>query len=434
MAKETNKMRDIEEDILEQDIIERDILEQDIIEVPLIDEEDMLDPTDTGKRKISKFWMAFGVYGAVLLVLAAVFLIYTDNCLRRYENAQPDNVVSKYLDTFVSKVDDNTLSEILTLPKGPTKYESAEAYMKVYMSQFNGDVQYTTKKNPASYDVENPVYDVFAGENVVARITLAAKDTHVIFAILTIMDWEIASIEPVCNTNTYNYVIKAPDNYTVKINDVALGSEELTGTVTPNPNFKYASEYVNMPSIVEYKVEGFVNEPVIKIYDSSNHEVVYSADDKGNIDATDAVCTAEVPKEYADLAYDMAKMWSNFTTKDLKGTNYGLETIRKYLIKDSYYWKMATDYAKGVDITFVSAHILKDNAFTNVKVSNYISYGENCFSCHVYFDKAMYLTRTGATVVETMDSTFYFVRYDDSDDGVDNPHWSIVDMIATTEQ
>ena len=129
----------------------------------------------------------------------------------------------------------------------------------------------------------------------------------------------------------------------------------------------------------------------------------------------------------------MAKMWSNFTTKDLTGGKYGLDTIRKYLIKDSYYWNMATAYAGGVDITFVSAHTLKADSFRNIKVTNYVSYGENCFSCHVYFDKAMYLTKTGAVVMETMDSTFYFVKYDDSDDGVDNPHWAIVDMIATTE-
>ncbi len=396
-------------------------------------EADMLDPGDYGvkKKKKSKFWIGFAIYGGVLLVLAVIFLIYTNNCLVRYENAQPGNVVNKYLATFESKVEDKSIGEVMTLPAG--KFESSDAYMETYLSQFQGDVSYSAKKNAGSYATEEPVYDIYAGEEVVARITLKATDIKTIFAILTIMDWEIESIVPVCNKDTHNYVIKAPENYTVKVNDIALGSEELTGKVTENPNFKYVSEYVDMPSIVEYKVEGFIKEPTIKIYDSANKEVTYEADGAGNIDATDAVSTAEVPKEYADLAYNMAKMWSNFTTKDLTGGKYGLDTIRKYLIKDSYYWNMATAYAGGVDITFVSAHTLKADSFRNIKVTNYVSYGENCFSCHVYFDKAMYLTKTGAVVMETMDSTFYFVKYDDSDDGVDNPHWAIVDMIATTE-
>jgi hypothetical protein len=44
----------------------------------------------------------------------------------------------------------------------------------------------------------------------------------------------------------------------------------------------------------------------------------------------------------------------------------------------------------------------------------------------------MYLRRTKVNSVETVDSTFFYVYYDDSDDGEDNPHWAMVDMIATT--
>jgi hypothetical protein len=46
----------------------------------------------------------------------------------------------------------------------------------------------------------------------------------------------------------------------------------------------------------------------------------------------------------------------------------------------------------------------------------------------------MYLTGTGQTRVDTINSTFYFVYYDDTDDGEDNPHWAIADMIATTNE
>ncbi|MBQ4284128.1 MAG: hypothetical protein IJB96_09400 [Lachnospira sp.] len=397
---------------------------------------DMLDPEDSGnskKRKLPKFWMGVGIYAGVLLVLAIAFLIYTYNCLVKYENAQPGNVVNNYLKTFESKVKDKSIGEEMTLPTGASKYESSDAYMTKYLAQFEGDKAYSSKKNPGSYSTETPVYDIYAGDDVVAHITLNAKGTKTIFAILTIMDWEIKSIEPVCNNETYNYVIKTLDNYTVKINDVAVGKDESTGTPKENPDFKYVSEYVDMPKIVEYKVEGFVNEPTIKVYDGNNNEVACQTDSSGNITALGTPVGAAVPQERSELALEMAKMWSNFTTRDLTGGKYGLDTIRKYLIKDSYYWKMATDYAGGVDITFVSAHTLKPNPYSNVKVSDYVAYGENCFSCHIYFDKAMHLTKTGATVVETVNSTFYFVKYDDSDDGVNNPHWAIVDMIATTE-
>jgi len=37
-------------------------------------------------------------------------------------------------------------------------------------------------------------------------------------------------------------------------------------------------------------------------------------------------------------------------------------------------------------------------------------------------------------VTSVFDSTLYFIYYDDSDDGVDNPHWTLADMIAGARQ
>ncbi len=38
----------------------------------------------------------------------------------------------------------------------------------------------------------------------------------------------------------------------------------------------------------------------------------------------------------------------------------------------------------------------------------------------------MYMTN-GVNKIDSVNGTFYFVYYDDSDDGVDNPHWGLVD-------
>ena len=37
------------------------------------------------------------------------------------------------------------------------------------------------------------------------------------------------------------------------------------------------------------------------------------------------------------------------------------------------------------------------------------------------------LTRTGEEVKDVVNSTFYFVKYDDTDNGVDDPHWFLAD-------
>jgi len=34
---------------------------------------------------------------------------------------------------------------------------------------------------------------------------------------------------------------------------------------------------------------------------------------------------------------------------------------------------------------------------------------------------------TGNRIIDSFDSTFYFVYVDDTDDGIDNPHWAAAD-------
>lgn len=130
-------------------------------------------------------------------------------------------------------------------------------------------------------------------------------------------------------------------------------------------------------------------------------------------------------------ALEMAETWSKFMTTDLSGSLYGFYTLEQYLIKDSYLYQKANEYARGIDITFMSPHTLDADPFSNIKVDDYVKYSDTCFSCHIYFEKVMHLNR-GSDSLDVMDSTFIFAYYDDSDDGVDNPHWAIVDMIANT--
>ena len=101
-------------------------------------------------------------------------------------------------------------------------------------------------------------------------------------------------------------------------------------------------------------------------------------------------------------------------------------------IKDSIYYKAADDYAHGPDITFISDHRLSNPTYTDVVVDNYIVYSDNCYSLHISETTNMVLTRTGEARQDKIDSVFYFVNYDDTDDGEDNPRWCIVDMIAVT--
>ncbi len=385
----------------------------------------------TVKKKIPVYWISLGIYTLVLIIFGAVFLRYTNKCLIRYEKAQPENAMSDLLAEYEKMVKDGSLADKIDIPAS-SEFDGQDVFTEKYMSAYDGVKEYTYEKNKSSYASESPMYDIYADGNYVAKVTLASANEKTIFGLLRVMDWKMEKIEPVFSTGTHDYLISVPEGYKITVNGKEVSDSYKTGREYLNPDYTNTAEYVTMPLTVEYKITGLASIPEIKVYAADGTEAEYTLDESGNVTLEAGGVVSEMSQERKDEAYKMAKTWEDFLTNDLSGESHGLAEVRKYLIKDSYYWKMATDYAGGPDINFISDHYLADLAYSDIVIDNYVVYGENCYSCHIKFNKNMILTRTGEKSVDSIDSTFYFVNYDDTDDGVDNPHWAIVDMISTT--
>ena len=119
---------------------------------------------------------------------------------------------------------------------------------------------------------------------------------------------------------------------------------------------------------------------------------------------------------------EVAQNWSLFLTQDAS-----FSRIRDYLIPDSYQYEVARKYATGLEMTFTSRHTLENPAFTGNSVTNFTWITDDCFSVDISFVKHMRLWY-GTAVDDAMNDRFYFVRYDDTADGVENPAWKLVSM------
>jgi len=369
------------------------------------------------------FWKGLGIYAAVLLVFGIVMIIYTGNCLKRYEKSQSETAMKGFLKDFKSMVSNNTLVDNVELPAS-SEFEGKDLFTNMYMSEFEGAGEYTFAKDESSYNTEEPMYNIYVDGKRVARMTLEAKDQHVVLGILTILDWKIKKIEPVFTAKTNDYTVTIPEGYTFTVNGKQVSEDYRTGNAIDNPNFVNVTPYVSMPKSVEYKITGFVNKPEIKVYNASGNEVGYNVDSKGNVSLGASGDASDMPAARREEALNMAKVWDNFLTNDLSGASHGLGTVQKYLIEDSYYWNLAKEYASSADITFISDHRMSSNPYTGVVVDNYVEYNENCYSCHIAFTKNMTLLSGGART-DVIDSTFYFVY--------NGGKWAIADMIATTK-
>lgn len=377
-----------------------------------------------GKKKKRKFKSSFyflcilAVYTAFLVLLSVIFLIYTDVSLKKFEKSQSFYAFEQYLEGFKESLAANELPEGFS-SENASAFESSDIVLQTLITQTQGKT-ISYEKDPSSYNTEEPVYDILADGEVIARVTLSAYNERVVFVILTAMDWKVEKGELVNAGDLSDYTITAPEGYSVTVNGVRVGNEYLTGNRESQKLFANAAEYITVPDMVEYQIPALSKVPEVTVTDPNGTLMNVTSD--GNAFSVTFGVESEMPEDLKETALNIAQTWSLFNTDDLKGGAHGLETVRKFLIPDSYYDGLAKGWASGVDITFTSAHTLNNPPFENVNVDHYIRYTDDCFSCHIDFDKPMHLTRTGDNIVDSTHSTYLFAKYDGN--------WCMVDMIA----
>ena len=225
----------------------------------------------------------------------------------------------------------------------------------------------------------------------------------------------------------FDCTVTIPTNYELLINGKQPETEP---QVKDNPDYQYIAEYTEVPQLLEYHFEGLAKAPTFNITDNLDNLINHCLTKGGELilteqkglDALPDVLTAQLDP------LDIAKKWSLFMTNDLEGSLNGYYNMRNYLVRDSYYDTVAYQWATNIDITFISDHYFRDPAFSKESVTNVVLYSDTCFSCDIYFEKHMTLTRTGKLQDDIFHRRMYFTYLDDTNDGKENPHWVIADM------
>ncbi len=263
----------------------------------------------------------------------------------------------------------------------------------------------------------------------------ATENGYLMYDICLVQKPEVTITDPYGNTVTYEggnslpltyLTIEATELHTVTVNGAAV--PEASITYRSNPEYDSFSEYVSdLPRLATYSIAVLQDEPAIEITAPNGTAIPF---EKGThtLDLTEPLGEDTIPAEIAAEVDPLAiaEKWSLFVSKDLPGQNYGLYEIAQYLIPNSYQYKIATNYAYGIDITFTSIHTLKNPPFSGETVSNFIRITDDCFSVDVSFSKHMILS--GGELVDTMNERLYFVKYDDPANASDTPTWKLASM------
>ncbi len=191
-----------------------------------------------------------------------------------------------------------------------------------------------------------------------------------------------------------------------------------------NPEYNVLKDYVEkLPQIQQYEIVILQENAEVSVTDLEGKQTVLDTTRLVH-DMTKVAGKQGVPAELTEQVDVLARAqdWSLFMSGDLP-----FAQLEQYLIKNSYQYEVARKYSRGIDITFISDHVLLEPVFTENVVTGYMPISENAFSVDISFVKHMKL-RTGKLVDDPMNDRFFFVKYDDSQDGVDNPTWKIAGM------
>lgn len=271
-------------------------------------------------------------------------------------------------------------------------------------------------------------FSVYAGDT---KITGTEKDNEAVYTVTT--GYESLVIKDLYGNSmnytgkesiyAYDYEFSVPDNYTVTLNGKDI-SEYIIDR-TENKEYQFCEEYTTMPKQTHYQLSNSMEELTFEVYDNLGQKADYVMQN-GKFEIEKQAGLPEIPAETADAEEIMkiAKTWSFFMTRDLKGNKHGFDIIKKYLVKDSYLYDVAYKWATGIDITMTSAHNTEDNYFENERITNFVKYGDTMFSCDISFVKYMYLYKRNLWVDDPTNSRFFFLKQGEGE----NAQWVIVDI------
>lgn len=354
------------------------------------------------KKSKSLFKKSLLIYTLIALLISLIFLIYIFITLKNYESIQSNNFIHR----TITSLSDDTL-------KGYLKEANLdESLLSDYKKLINSDnIKFTKKDDTFTVSLNNR--ELFTIDTKVVK-----EGTKL--GLFSYQEREVTKITPSLERGLIFYDITIPSNY-----KLYLDNEEYKGESTKEKYESLDFMYYNdsMPYISTYKIDNLAQEKSIKVTDFMGKEVKLK--EENNAYTVEKKYyefnSYEEAKEYLNGSidiWDIAHTWNLYLSRDLNGINYGLGTVKEFLIENTPMYQRAYNWAHNIDILFINKHTLKDPIFTNESLKNFKVYGENAFSCEVYLEKNMIVD--GKDQVDTMHDNLYFIKH--------NNEWKLINI------
>lgn len=334
---------------------------------------------------------------ALFVIILIVFKVFW-SFIKAYEYSQPKYGMDDVVDVFET----GDVSELISAESvsAINNTDDLQMFVDMYNSYISGK-EIDFEKSP-DYTDKNPIFTVKAGEEKVADVKLKSKKMkgH------NFKEWEFETLllDKYASLiyTPIDITVQAPEGAEVFINGSKLGADK-KGESLSIEGLDVVSKYVSdIPTIEVFNITGLVKEPEVKVtYNGTDLAVTKSGDTYvASATATDESFAAEMEPYALKVLESYANKFVNLSWD-----------ITSYVMPDS---ELMTTI-KTTDTSFYPTKYISSHSFKTLQVSNFVKYGENCFSCEAEYD--LYLTFANYYVSdgnETGHFTLFFVKQGDT--------------------
>ena len=220
---------------------------------------------------------------------------------------------------------------------------------------------------------------------------------------VAIPEWSLQQVE-IYTTSDKDVTIHSYPGYTVKVNGVELGEDQVIRTTSTRAE-DYLPEGLIGPRTVSYYVDGLMVAPTVTVTDGVGAEQVLSYDSATNAYSHETVSTT-ISDEQVSFLENATRAYGAFMINDA-----GKGDLRKYFTGNSY------DSITSAELMFVQDH--KGHDFTKLEISEYYAYSDTYCSARIH--RVLEVERKNGTIKEFDINTTFFMEKKDG-------KWMIVEM------
>ena len=352
-------------------------------------------------RKKHPFLLFMLIWSSLLVLVISVglsrFYHFLENYEAAYEASRPDLDMTEYI-SLIQSGNCDAIYALLTVKPTLSAFETEDTF-KSYISELIRDKKITYVPS-GQYTEEAPKYLIQADGVPIAELNLSRSQTQSMQYDFPV--WELSDFELYTDA-AETFLVQAPSDYTVRINDVPLDETYLYESGITPAEQQYVKDYATIPACDQYYGEGLYLPPSVTAQDKNGQELTVTYDAQNQMYVVPF--TSYAPEREAMEAYAIQAVedYCEYISQDLPDDGldqyFPAGSRLLYLIKHNSSRR------------FFAHHRSSD--FQNVEVKNFILYSDDLYYCEVYTEQVLIMSY-GSTEPEILPYTgrFYFVKID----------------------